>query len=70
MVASGRRRNLKIARPRWGPRSGCFSECLFGLRCQYRESFLFVNGKVRKNLARVKTVLSELERAKGAGSEA
>ena len=27
-------------------------------------------GKVRKNLARVKTVLSELERAKGAGSEA
>ncbi|MBS1216618.1 MAG: ribosomal protein, partial [Proteobacteria bacterium] len=26
-------------------------------------------GKVRKNLARVKTVLSELERASGAGSE-
>lgn len=26
-------------------------------------------GKVRKNVARVKTVLNELERAKGAGSE-
>ena len=27
------------------------------------------HGKVRRNVARVKTVLSELERAKGAGSE-
>jgi len=26
-------------------------------------------GKVRRNVARVKTVLNELERAKGAGSE-